>query len=414
MNASVRRITGLVLFASLAGCAGNSDSSTTSTTTPIDSSTKGTYSYDAGFLKKHTQKVIELSDPAGQAKLLLSADYQGRVMTSTAMGDSGASFGWINYGLLESGEKKKQFNPVGGEERFWMGPEGGQYALYFKKGDSFSIANWQVPPVIDTEMYDVAESNSTKAVFTKNTTLTNYSGTTFSIAIQRTVNLLNRDALAQQLQVTIPENVHSVGYETINEIKNTGNEDWKQEKGLLSIWLLCMMTPTDKTTVIIPFHAQAGARSLITDNYFGAMPPERLVVKDSVLYFTCDGKKRSKIGLSPVIAKPIAGSYDFNKNVLSLIIYQVDKKGLYVNSKWELQKQPFKGDVVNSYNDGPLDDGSQLGPFYEIESSSAAKALKKGEAQQYTQVSCHLQGDYESLRQLAFQVLGVDLNELKK
>src|SRR5262245_24624334 len=86
---------------------------------------KGTYAYDAGFLRKHTQKVLELQSADGQAKVLLSADYQGRVMTSSASGDGGASYGWINYDLVASGEKKKQFNPVGGEERFWMGPEGG-------------------------------------------------------------------------------------------------------------------------------------------------------------------------------------------------------------------------------------------------------------------------------------------------
>jgi hypothetical protein len=87
---------------------------------------------------------------------------------------------------------------------------------------------------------------------------------------------------------------------------------------------------------------------------------------------------------------------------------------MYVNSKWELQKEPYKGDVVNSYNDGPLADGSQLGPFYEIESSSSAKELAIGETQEYRQVTCHLQGNYESLRQVAMKLLGVDLNDLKK
>ncbi|HEY6978588.1 MAG TPA: DUF6786 family protein, partial [Chitinophagaceae bacterium] len=87
--------------------------------------------------------------------------------------------------------------------------------------------------------------------------------------------------------------------------------------------------------------------------------------------------------------------------------------GLYVNSKWELQKEPFKGDVVNSYNDGPLQDGSQLGPFYEIESSSPASELKRGEVQEYRQITCHLQGDYNSLRELSKQLLGVELNDLK-
>ena len=70
-------------------------------------------------------------------------------------GDSGTSFGWINYGLLSSGEKKKQFNPVGGEERFWLGPEGGQYSIFFKKDDPFDFTHWQVPALIDTIAYQI-------------------------------------------------------------------------------------------------------------------------------------------------------------------------------------------------------------------------------------------------------------------
>jgi hypothetical protein len=181
----------------------------------------------------------------------------------------------------------------------------------------------------------------------------------------------------------------------------------------LSIWLLGMMTPSDSTIVIIPFTPHKNIHDFITDNYFGAISPDRLKIKDSVLFLTCDGKARGKIGLSPLIAKSMAASYDFKNNVLSMIFFPVEKKGMYVNSKWELQRQPYKGDVVNSYNDGPLNDGTQLGPFYEIESSSAVKELKKGEKQVYKQITCHLEGDFETLRNIAKQLLGVDLKEIE-
>jgi hypothetical protein len=390
------------------------DNSTAEKSSAADSAAvQGTYAYDAGFLKKHTRQVLELQDASGQSRVLLSADYQGRVMTSTAGGDSGDSYGWLNYDLIAAGANKKQFNPVGGEERFWMGPEGGQYSIYFKPGDSFSVANWQVPPIIDTIAWDVAQADQSKAVFTKNATIKNYSGAEFQLSIQRTISLLDRAALSGRLGVAIPENVKVVGYESHNQVKNAGSTDWKKENGLLSIWILCMMTPTEKTTAIVPFNASPVARSFITDDYFGKIPPERLIIQDSILYFTCDGKKRSKIGLSPAIAKPIAGSFDFNRNVLTIIQYPVEKNGMYVNSKWELQKEPYKGDVVNSYNDGPLEDGSQLGPFYELESSSPAQELKRGQVQQYRQTTCHFQGDFNALAQMARQLLGVDLNALK-
>ena len=57
-------------------------------TVPVTSEpTKGTYAYDAAFLKAHNARVVELVSRDNISKILLSADYQGRVMTSTANGD---------------------------------------------------------------------------------------------------------------------------------------------------------------------------------------------------------------------------------------------------------------------------------------------------------------------------------------
>ena len=374
---------------------------------------KGSYGYDASFLKKYQKDLVELKSEDGLSKIIIAPGYQGRVMTSTFGGDSGISLGWINHSLIASGEKKKQFNPVGGEERFWMGPEGGQYSLYFKGGDSFNIDHWQVPAIIDTVTYEVKESTPSKASFSKAATFSNYSGTAFDIQIDRTVFLIDRRAIEQRLRMPLAPSVQLVAYETVNGITNTGTENWSKDKGLISIWLLSMMTPSEQTKVIIPFKGGKSSRSLITDNYFGKMPPERLTVTDSVLYFTCDGKHRSKIGLSPLIAKNVAGSYDAKNQVLNILFISVDPEGLYVNSKWELQKEPYKGDIINSYNDGPLADGSIMGPFYEIESSSSAKELKRGEKMEYRQMTCHFKGSVEELNKIAQQLLGVNLTQLK-
>lgn len=391
----------------------NESKNPAATSSPDSVIAKGSYAYDHEFLKKHTQKTLELTDGQG-AKILLSADYQGRVMTSTAAGDSGNSYGWLNYDLIAAPVKKKQFNPVGGEERFWVGPEGGQYAFYFHPNDSFTINNWQVPALIDTLPYDIVRADAYSALFTRSGRLTNYSGTPFDIKIEREIRLLTKERLEERLRLSIPAGVRSVGYETANSITNTGTVGWEKEKGLLSIWLLGMFTPTPQTVVIIPFHPQPHARDYITDNYFGPVPAGRLQVKDSVLFFTCDGLSRGKIGLSPVIAKPMAAGFDFKNNVLTLVIPTIDRQGLYVNSKWEKQEKPYKGDVINAYNDGPLQDGSQLGPFFEIESSSSVRELKKGEVLHYGQATCHLQGDYASLREIAKQLLHIDLDEIKR
>ena len=378
-----------------------------------DMPAKGTYGWDAAFLRTHTNNLVELSDQEGKAKVVLSADYQGRVMTSTASGDTGRSFGWINYALIESGEFTDQFNPVGGEERLWFGPEGGQFSLYFKGGNEFDIANWQVPAIIDTVPFDIKTVTDTSVVFFKSASLKNYSGTAFKIDIERSIRLLSKSKLEDEMGIVLPPAVAAVAFETENKLKNAGSEKWAREGGLISIWLLGMFSPSPQTSAIIPFKGMENAAEYISDNYFGEIPAGRLIVKDSILYFSCDGKYRSKIGLAPEVAKPVAGSFDFENNVLTIIKFPVDREGLYVNSKWEMQDQPFKGDVVNSYNDGPLADGSQLGPFYELESSSPASELAPGETQQYRQVTSHFEGPFEDLANLAKELLGVDLNELK-
>ena len=114
-------------------------------------------------------------------------------MTSTSDGDNGLSYGWINKQAFLSGDTSEHFNVYGGEDRIWLGPEGGQFSIYFSKGKEFKLDNWYVPRIIDLEPYDVASSSRSEAVFTKEAELTNYSGTVFKIGLTRTVKVIERD-----------------------------------------------------------------------------------------------------------------------------------------------------------------------------------------------------------------------------
>jgi len=372
----------------------------------------GSYGYDREFLNRHLSDITELRDGDG-ASVLVSGDLQGRVMTSTAGGDRGASLGWINYDLIGSGQKLPQFNPTGGEERFWIGPEGGQYSFYFRKGDSFEFKNWQVPAFIDTIGYQAVSTSSREVIYRYRTSLENYQGFRFDLDIYRAIRLLTPDILKSRLGSNLSETLKWVAYETENTVANAGQQPWKRETGLLSVWLLGMFNPSPETVAIIPIRNLPDANAHITDDYFGRIPAERLVRKDSVLLFRCDGNKRSKLGLSPQIAKPVAGSFDFGRNILTFILFEVHPQADYVNSKWELQQNPYQGDAVNAYNDGPLEDGTQMGPFYELESSSPALPLKPGEKLVYKQVTAHFEGEFEALNQLSLSLLGIDLNEAR-
>ncbi|MBM4042349.1 MAG: hypothetical protein FJ290_27980 [Planctomycetes bacterium] len=376
-----------------------------------------TFSGDVSFLMAHTHAIV-LSDKSGQARVAVVPLYQGRVMTSTAGGRGGMSYGWINRELVASGQRKPQFNPLGGEDRFWLGPEGGQFSIYFPKGTGpkFDFKDWLVPAPIDWGGWDVVEKGQTSARFRKAFSLTNVSGTRLDIVADRTVRLLEPADVKKYFGIEVPPTVKAVAYESDNNVKNAGDKPWTRETGTVSIWILCMYNPSPATTVVIPYveGPEEKLGPIANDTYFGKVSPSRLKAKGGVLYFKCDGKERGKIGLSPHRAKPIAGSYDAANKVLTLATYTKPEGATdYVNSMWEIQKEPFKGDVVNSYNDGPVNGGPPLGPFYEIESSSPAAFLKPGESLKHCHRTLHLQGSEADLDALAKAALGIGLAEIK-
>ncbi len=374
------------------------------------------YHQELQFLKSYAD-VVELSDSAGKSKLIAVPAWQGRVMTSTADGDSGLSFGWINHELIASGEIQEHINVFGGEDRFWMGPEGGQFSIFFKGQDPFDLEHWQVPSVIDTDAYDIIELDKDRVVFGQHFQLFNYSGTELAGDIKREVKLLNDVEIASALDIDIPDDTLKVGYVSTNTITNSGENPWRKETGLLSIWILGMFTPSPETTVVIPFieGEEQELGPIVNDAYFGKVPDSRLKIQEGFIYFKGDGLYRSKIGLSPQRSKPILGSYDAGAQVLIIVLYTKPENVTdYVNSMWELQEAPFAGDVVNSYNDGPPESGAKpLGPFYELETSSPAAALEPGESLTHENRTFHFQGSEEDLDKIAHRCLGVGLKTIK-
>ena len=357
-----------------------------------DGNKMGTYGYDAGYLASKGIPTIELKSEDGQARVLLAPALQGRVMTSTTGGEKGPSFGWLNYKALADGFVNPQFNPFGGEERFWIGPEGGPFSWFFKPGEDQVYANWIVPALLDTEAYDVESASDTEAVFVKEQALRNASGNEFNIGLRRVVTILEKAGTEELLGVDIPEEVRVVAYRTENSLINRGTTAWTKETGMPSVWILGMYPPTPTTTVFIPYNEDHEGK-IVNDEYFGKVPADRLQVGDGLTRFKIDGKYRSKIGLPAGSAKDICGSYDPEAGVLNILKYTIPEGECdYVNSQWGPQDDPYHGDVINSYNDGPTDTGTIMGPFYEIETSSPAAPLQPGQTLTHTQYTLHLQG----------------------
>jgi hypothetical protein len=379
----------------------------------VEQISRGTFGFDLDFLKKYHKDLVVLGNDTTGAQIIILPAYQGRIMTSTAEGNAGASFGWLNHDLIASGKYTEHFSAFGGEERFWLGPEGGQFSIYFKKGVDFKFENWFVPKELDTESFTLKSSNSTEAAFEKEMHLENYTGTKFDLKVNRNISLLN-DSSIEALLGSIPNGIKKVGFQSENIVTNTGKNSWNKTTGLLSIWVLSMLNADENTTIAIPY--KKGDSSLlgkvVTDDYFGKVPADRLIVKDGLMLFKADGNHRSKIGISPKRALPLALSYDQKNGVLTIATFSLTE-GVhdYVNSLWEQQKNPFSGDAVNAYNDGPID-GKQMGKFYELESSSPAAALNPGQSLTHIHKTIHLKGTAEALDFMTKKLIGVKLEDI--
>jgi len=367
------------------------------------------------FLNKHKIETVILQDRSRSSKLIIIPAFQGRVMTSSANGSEGYSYGWINHELISSGEHQEHINAFGGEERLWMGPEGGPFSLYFPVGSNQEFENWQVPALLDTATFNLVDQTPTSASFTKKFELQNYVGNSFSGVLNREITLLPPDNVSKTLGISNFDGTRQVAYESKNTIINKGESKWDRKTGMVSIWMLSMLNPSDKTIIFIPFDTTDPGKKGITTDYFGDIPSSWLKITNGMIYFKADGNYRGKIGLPPEIAKPWCGSYDPENNRLTLLWCQLPKgKNNYVNSQWGEQEDPFRGDVVNAYNDGPLEDGSQLGPFYELESSSPAANLKPGEQLTHVQRIYHIEGKREKLDEIISNIFGIKVTDITK
>jgi hypothetical protein len=372
--------------------------------------TRGTYAYDKKFLLKHDTSLVEIVN--GDAAVLVSPAYQAKVFTSTSSGDTGNSFGWINYKVFGAATDR-HMNAYGGENRFWLGPEGGKYSLYFRKGDSMTFENWETPAPIDTEKWQIENRNERSITMTKDMALTNYTGSDIKLHVTRTVAIQDKNEIEKELSATIGENVEAVGYSTNNVLKNTGVGEWTEQTGMPCIWILDMFNPSDSTIIVIPHKPATNGEKVATTNYFGEIPSDRIHLSQNALFFKADGRSRGKLGIAPRYALPFAGSYDAQNKVLTITSFSVDNNARYLNQEWSTDKPIFSGDAVNAYNDGPLADGSQMGPFYEIESVSPAAALKAGEIISHRHNVYHFTGDKQQLDSIAQKVLGVSLSEIE-
>lgn len=370
------------------------------------------------FLVAHTN-VIELTGENGE-RVAICPEYQGRIMTSTTGDLQGRSLGWVNTAFIEKGEKDKHFDNYGGEDRLWLAPEGGPFSLWFAPGAEQNLANWITPPALNEGAFKVVSSKEDPHYeMTRQVQFQNAAKTKFDLEVSREIRLQKAHHFgklfgAEAQSALAAGRLKMVGFQSINTISNRG-EPMTFEKGLVSIWSLGQFPAGPRTYVIIPYKDGESDKlgPVVNSDYFGRVPSERLRFSSQAVWFVADGKFRSKIGVPQSRVKPIAGSIDMQRGVLTLVHFTMpaDPTGYsYVNNLWGAQEQPYQGDVFNSYNDGPAEPGrAALGSFYELESLSPAAQLPTGKTLSHTQTTFHIEGDQASLAKVVKAALGVDL-----
>ncbi|MDR0699579.1 MAG: hypothetical protein LBG28_10245 [Tannerella sp.] len=400
----------LLLAAGIISCNKSAKKETT-----MDLFEKGTFGYDLRYLSGKDSLIV-LSAPDEQAQVIVSPKYQAKVFTSSAAGQEGRSLGFVNYKALDSEVTDEHMNGYGGENRFWLGPEGGKYSVYFQPAAEQVYANWHTPAPIDVEPWEVVESGKQSISLKKEMEITNYLGTRLKLLVNRKISLIETAGIQSGLDIEMKSGVKAVAYTTENIITNRNDFEWTEETGTICIWMLDMFVPAPRAVTIIPYNEgdENEWGKIVTSDYFGEIPSDRLKIKDGIIYLKTDGKFRSKLGLNVKRTKAIAANYDPDAKRLTVVTYDVDKNAIYLNQEWNPGKDPLIGDAMNAYNDGPLEDGSIMGPFLELESVSPAAFLQPAQSLSHKHSVYHFIGEEDVLNPLAEKLLGVSTYEIKR
>lgn len=372
------------------------------------SSSLTSFADEAAFLEQHAGGIVMES---GTGAFVVCPPLEGRVMTSTVE-RGGGSIGFVNRDMILNPPESAQFYNYGGEDRFWLGPEGGPFSIYFAAGQEFSRDLWQVPDALQSGAFAVDAVFSDSVRLMHEMEVRNRLGTTFQVGLKRTIEKVQADQVGRILGGEIPAGAQWVAFQSRNEVENTGEQTWDSDTGLLCAWILGMFQAGPQTWVIAPFRTAANTGDWgppVQTEYFGTLDDSRLKQGSDFVLFKTDAQYQSKIGLFRHRAQTVMGSYDPLSGIFTLVEFgPMDRSQPYLVELWDTEHPaPYNGDVSNSYNhSGPE-------PFYEIESSSPALSLAPGQSHEHRHTTIHLKlANPEELAAVVERALGVSWQEV--
>lgn len=376
------------------------------------------FGQDLKFFSLNKTDVLILGE--GDSLIAVSPKYQGRILTSTFGGVEGPSLGWINHELLADNKIGLQTYQVGGEDRFWVGPQGGDYSIFFPQGTAYSTENWRAPAGLSLDPWKLVASSKTQAKFEKNADFENAKGQRFVVRAEREITVLNRSQVSEILGIEIPSTVKLVAFQSFNKLTNLGKSKWDIKSGMLNISVQSCFNANKRVRVFIPYKpgevSQLG--EIVRDSMLDASASGdgRLLVDPSYICFNTDGKKMSGIGVSGKRSEGIVLSYDAKNNLLTVILYikPADSNRAYLRNSWRGKGSRFDGDAISVYNNGPLAKTSvEADPFYEISTHSPALSLDAGKSQFHIQRTFHFSGSEYDLGLISYKLTGIAIGQLR-
>ena len=356
-----------------------------------------TFQDDVNFLSRHVYTIV-LTDMHGQMEAAVVPKFQGTVMTSTAEGTYGQSYGYIDYELIASRNTDPQFNMVGGEDRVFVGPSGGQFGIDFAAGVDFKPENLQVPAALDREGFDVIAHNGDRVTLQKKFSVTNYSNKTFQLRLTRTIRLLPRDEAWTELGARGGEKTSVVAYETKNDLVNATHTAWRKEEGLLDLSVVGMFRRTSNVALVLPTMEPGNTSDKRAAVGMVVLPQATVVSAEQA---------SAHVALSPKLAKGLLGSYDPATSTLTVVQFEpIQPGGPYMRSEWQVLKTPYQGDAASVA-------GGAGNPFFMLVTHSPALQLDGWSAAEFTSRTYHIRGTAAELEPIARAVLGVGLEEIR-
>jgi uncharacterized protein DUF6786 len=373
------------------------------------------FSEVTALLEKAGRKTYVLSGRDAQRKVLVCPELAGRVMGTSWAGENGPFGGFIDEQAFREGMKDIWDN-WGGEERYWLGPEGGQFGLMFRD-QCACFENYHVQEGFNRTPYEVIEVSPLAKSLTMHCRmrLTNKIGTRFDIEVTRRITVLDDCPYTNGCG----DSVRFVGFQSESSLMNIGERPFTRETGALAHWHLGQFLVGEHVVGIIPYRTDGDGAPSVREDYFkdfcigGAIASNRYWLLNNCALFKADGKVRAKIGQNRSRATGLLGSYNLETNEIVLLDYDFYPRLEYAASYWYEQPLPYEGDVISFSAEGPESAGAAPGRCYELEALSPALFLYPGESFTWRTRTMHLAGPRRVLAGICQRFLGPNSSQLE-